>query len=29
MEFTVGKADLARELGLLQGVVEKKTTRRF
>jgi DNA polymerase-3 subunit beta len=26
MEFTVGKADLARELGLLQGVVEKKTT---
>lgn len=26
MEFTVSKADLARELGLLQGVVEKKTT---
>jgi DNA polymerase-3 subunit beta len=26
MEFTVAKADLARELGLLQGVVEKKTT---
>lgn len=26
MEFTVSKADLARELALLQGVVEKKTT---
>src|ERR1700690_2979776 len=26
MEFTVSKADLARELGLLHGVVEKKTT---
>ncbi|MDQ6676629.1 MAG: DNA polymerase III subunit beta [Acidobacteriota bacterium] len=26
MEFTVGKADLVRELGLSQGVVEKKTT---
>src|SRR3984957_1008867 len=26
MEFTVSKADLARELGLSQGVVEKKTT---
>ena len=26
MEFTVSKADLAHELGLLQGVVEKKTT---
>src|SRR6202451_109295 len=26
MEFTVSKADLARELGLVQGVVEKKTT---
>src|SRR5580693_9685667 len=26
MEFTVSKADLALELGLLQGVVEKKTT---
>lgn len=26
MEFTVSKADLVRELGLSQGVVEKKTT---
>src|ERR1700730_11951875 len=26
MEFTVGKADLVRELNLTQGVVEKKTT---
>jgi DNA polymerase-3 subunit beta len=26
MEFTVNKADLVRELGLSQGVVEKKTT---
>jgi DNA polymerase-3 subunit beta len=26
MEFTVSKADLVRELSLLQGVVEKKTT---
>jgi DNA polymerase-3 subunit beta len=26
MEFTVGKTDLVRELGLSQGVVEKKTT---
>lgn len=26
MEFTVSKADLSRELSLLQGVVEKKTT---
>lgn len=26
MEFTVAKADLVRELGLSQGVVEKKTT---
>ncbi len=26
MEFTVSKTDLARELGLSQGVVEKKTT---
>jgi DNA polymerase III subunit beta len=26
MEFTVNKSDLARELGLSQGVVEKKTT---
>ncbi len=26
MEFTVSKTDLTRELGLLQGVVEKKTT---
>ena len=26
MEFTVSKADLLRELGLSQGVVEKKTT---
>ena len=26
MEFTVGKSDLVRELGLSQGVVEKKTT---
>src|SRR5213594_3249669 len=26
MEFTVGKADLVRELNLSQGVVEKKTT---
>ena len=26
MEFTVKKADLVRELGLSQGVVEKKTT---
>ena len=26
MEFTVGKADLVRELSLSQGVVEKKTT---
>lgn len=26
MEFTVGKTDLVRELSLLQGVVEKKTT---
>ena len=26
MEFTVSKTDLARELGLLQGVVERKTT---
>src|SRR6201993_3140242 len=26
MEFTVSKSDLVRELGLLQGVVEKKTT---
>src|ERR1700721_3007003 len=26
MEFTVSKSDLVRELGLSQGVVEKKTT---
>ncbi len=26
MEFSVGKADLVKELGLCQGVVEKKTT---
>jgi DNA polymerase III subunit beta len=26
MEFTVSKADLVHELGLSQGVVEKKTT---
>src|SRR5688500_7248951 len=26
MEFSVGKSDLVRELGLSQGVVEKKTT---
>src|SRR5438045_7401673 len=26
MEFTVSKTDLVRELGLSQGVVEKKTT---
>jgi len=26
MEFSVNKSDLVRELGLTQGVVEKKTT---
>ena len=26
MEFSVSKSDLVRELGLTQGVVEKKTT---
>ena len=26
MEFTVNRADLVRELGLSQGVVEKRTT---
>ncbi len=26
MEFTVSKSDLVRELGLSQGVVERKTT---
>ena len=26
MEFTIARSDLVRELGLLQGVVEKRTT---